>query len=100
MTKGVRRLSLLHGGRSLCRRIRRRHAISRPRRQQLHREMCATIAIVIRASLERSSRIAEQVKKLIHVAGAVPCDEKKLETFVGLTTSARTSPSSASVPAA
>ena len=50
MTKGVRRLSLLHGA----------------------------IAIVIRASLERSSRIAEQVKKLIHVAGAVPCDEKSL----------------------
>jgi hypothetical protein len=31
--------------------------------KQLHREMCATIAIVIRASLERDSRIAEQVKK-------------------------------------
>jgi len=46
--------------------------------KQLHRKMCATIAIVIRASLERSSRIAEQVKKLIHVAGAVPCDEKSL----------------------
>ena len=77
MTKGVRRLSLLHGGRFAVGSDDGTPSVVRGVKQ-LHRKMCATIAIVIRASLERSSRIAEQVKKLIHVAGAVPCDEKSL----------------------
>ncbi len=49
------------------------------RLKQLHREMCAAIATLIRPSLERDSRIAEQVKKVIRAAGAAPCYEKSLK---------------------